>query len=100
VENSIPNRGLPPSALEGSEEELRYYLIELQRLWSFHAISSKLVNKISDGIFNFIPSWLKDISTPDFSTPSFNPGPFNPRLFNNELFNHEFLNYGVEISSI
>ena len=56
MENSIPNRGLPPSALEGSEEELRYYLIELQRLWSFQAISPELVSKISDGIFNFSPS--------------------------------------------
>ena len=44
MENSIPNRGLPPSALDGSEEELRYYIIELQRLWSFQAISPELVN--------------------------------------------------------
>ena len=56
MENSIPNRGLPPLALEGSEEELRYYLIELQRLWSFQLISPELVSKISDGNFNFGPS--------------------------------------------
>ena len=42
MENSIPNRGLPPSALEGSEEELRYYLPTYIR----HRLSTLTLSKI------------------------------------------------------